>query len=945
MIKRTVLLLIILSFVLSAYSVYAESYDVIEGIFQKKHIEVCTSISSNEDIIKLDDNTDKIYGSMIRTQGRDTLWDGLDLKLSSSNHYGFHDAFSKLMSLAKALKCPGSKYYNNTQLKADIISALEFLKERGYNENTPIKEAAKGNWYYWEISIPQSVVSLMFYMRDDLPHNLYEEYITALKHFIQSPDIAGAGAIAATGANLAWKCSLWIKIGVINNDENMITDGIKYMNPLFKYAEDLHSNDGFYKDGSFIQHENIAYNGGYGSSHVSEVLNVVEFLDKTKYAFPDDKVEILVDWIKYGFMPLIYNGNMMDMVRGREIARQNTTDLSRGVSNLYLCFRVAQIAPDSQKKEILSFVKNQLKNNPSASEKFISGLSDKRKKQFEEMMNNSDYSYSSDTRAKIYNKMSRAVYSGENFSLGIAMYSDRIKTHEFLASENENKKSWFVSHGATYLYTNDVTQYSRDFYPTVDPYMISGITRADTERKFNESGLTNKSAFAGGTSLDGKYAVIGFHMFDWPDKNSESLEAKKSYFCFDNRIVALGLVNTNSVPAKTVIENRIVQNGEKILYDKKEILAGKNENSVSDYVYLGGNNNVGYVLGKGTRATLKTESRNGAWSDISDKSYNSKEIKTNEYITVYTDHEEKKNNQTYEYVILPSASRNFVENFNSDDEYKVIENSENAAAIISLKNNMEMVNFYSDDKYSAGCITAEQPCSVIVKEADGKLSISAADPTCKADKLKITVNKSVGSLIYKSDEIIKTEIGKDSVYIEINLSVNHIGIFEAMFESDTGFKTYFDSADSDELALQDVTVIKGDSSYMLYEGNKISIYPENNNIKTINRDGILYIPLRTFALIYNSEISTDTDNIYAMHNNKMIIFSSDGKISSDDSEEQSHYWFKYNGIVYVPMRYIAGSLYGVQTEYKSPFAVIGAKSALSEVNESAIELACNKFKN
>ena len=936
--KKLVAIILCLLMISEILPVQAKAaQDDIEDIFQQKHRMYCGTEQvdlNNPDIAAeiemFDDNVSKIYDSMQKQKDRETLWDGLDLTLGSTNHYGYHEAFVKILSLAKAYKKAGSKYCNNQQLKTDIISALEFLCERGYNDTTPLAEAAKGNWYYWEISIPQSVVSLMFYMRDDLPEDLYKSYIRAMKHFIQAPNIANAGSTAATGANLAWKSNLWIKIGVINNEEQMVLDGIEFMNPLFEYAEDLHSQDGFYKDGSFIQHETVAYNGGYGSSHVSEVLQVVEFLAGTKYAFPKEKVNILGDWVIDGILPLLYNGNMMDMVRGREVARQNSTDRVRGMSNLYICFRVGQIVPDTYKKKILSEVRYQLENNPDVMETFVSGLNDERKAQVEEMMNNSEYAEVNRPSMKIYNGMSRAVYSGDGFALGIAMFSEKIKTHEYHTTEHENKKGWFMSHGTTYLYTGDSTQFSRNYYPTVDPYMLPGITRAETERSLDEQGMLNQYTFAGGTELNGEYGVIGLHMADWPDKNGERLEARKSYFCFDNQIVAVGLVDTKSVSAKTIIENRIVNSGESILYDGGVVSAEDNKNIVSKYVYLAEKNNTGYILGRGINAVLKTEERSGAWSDISDKSYNSNDINKNEFMTLYINHAAGSEKQSYEYVVLPSTSKKTVEQYNTESEYKILENSDNATGIISLKNNMEMINFWENGTYTVGSVTADGSCSIIVKESDGKLKISVADPTGKADRFKLKISKKAGNLIGKSEEIVKVQSGDDDIYLEINTTRNHIGVFEAVFESNTDFKTMKVINGKLDLVLQSLTVLKADYTNMLYQGERMQIYPENADIDVINKAGSVYVPLRTLAMMYPIDVRFTVKGLQVAYKGKEMCCDGNGSIFFANELCEKAEWFEAYGVIYVPLRMFAEKLLGLNVEYKEPLIVVGSRTDLDK---------------
>ncbi|MBP3359777.1 MAG: hypothetical protein J6N52_02895 [Clostridia bacterium] len=949
--KKLIITILSLSLIFSMITVRAEENKGLEEIFQQKHRSVCepaefdlTNPAEKERLSQFDEDAGKIYDSMIKAPDRQKLWEDMEVSLDSKNHYGYHGTFTRILTLAKAYQTTGSRYYHSSALKQDIISAMEFMRDAGYNDTTSKQTASSGNWYYWEISVPQSLVSIMFYMRDELPGNLYEDYISAMKYFMSSPQTISMGAMPATGANLAWKCNIWIKLGVIHNEEQMVTDGVKYMDPLFKYAEELHTLDGFYPDGSFIQHDNVAYNGGYGSSHVGEVLQVVEFLDGTQYAFPPEKTEIIGEWVINGLMPLLYNGNMMDMVRGREIARQTTTDRTRGLSNLNLCFRAGLIVPQEYKVRILSEVRYQLESNPDVMASFRSGLNSERKKQLSELMEDPQYAAVKRPQMKIYNGMSKAVYKGTGFALGISMFSDRIKTHEYHPTEYENKHAWFTSHGATYLYNDDSTQFSRNYYPTVDPYMIPGITRADSVRNESEQGMTNSYGFAGGASLEGQYGCVGLRMADWPDQKGEKLEANKSYFCFDDQIIAVGLVDTKGLAGKTVIENRIVNKGEAIVYDNKnEIRAQNTENRFSENVYIGGNNNTGYVLGKGMNAVVKTEERSGAWSDISEKSYNTSDVCKNEFMQIYINHEPEKPEQRYEYVLLPGRSKNNVMTYDTAAQYRVLENTKLAAGIISLKNNMEMINFWGNEEHTTGSVTAKGACSVIVKEADGLLKIAVADPTTKADEISLKINKAAGDLVEKSSDAIKISREEDGIYITINTRKKHADVFEMTFQSDTSFVSEKYKRSDADLIMQSAMIFQPGNPCMLSHGEKTYIYPENKDIAVINKDGTAYVPLRTLALIFGAETvyGQDGSTEIKYEENSMMLCGGSGRILIN-GEAADGSWIYDQGAIFVPLRLFIERMTELEIQYEAPIIIADKKASLekwdSDIRAAAKEI-------
>ena len=61
------------------------------------------------------------------------------------------------------------------------------------------------------------------------------------------------------------------------------------------------------------------------------------------------------------------------------------------------------------------------------------------------------------------------IRDSPGFALGIAMSSNRIENYETI--NGENLCAWYTGDGMTYLYDNDLAQYSDSFWPTVNPYL------------------------------------------------------------------------------------------------------------------------------------------------------------------------------------------------------------------------------------------------------------------------------------------------------------------------------------------------------------------------------------------------------------------------------------------------------------------------------------------
>lgn len=98
---------------------------------------------------------------------------------------------------------------------------------------------------------------------------------------------------------------------------------------MFEYVT---SGDGFYKDGSFIQHQALAYMGGYGAQLYEKLSILFSVFAGSEYelTYDDEAEQLIFDMVFDGIEPFIYNGLCMDMISGRDITRNTSNDRLRG---------------------------------------------------------------------------------------------------------------------------------------------------------------------------------------------------------------------------------------------------------------------------------------------------------------------------------------------------------------------------------------------------------------------------------------------------------------------------------------------------------------------------------------------------------------------------------------------------------------------------------------
>ena len=188
-------------------------------------------------------------------------------------------------------------------------------------------------------------------------------------------------------------------------------------------------------------HTNKAYTGAYGVILLNAVADMITLLEGSPWQYPQAQKACVYRWVFNSFEPVIYGGEMMDMVRGRTISRPNETGRMSGMRAVAALRQIARFAPPDTAEALNRF---------AASPRLAWG-------QFP------------------FAGMDRVVALRGTFGFGISMSSARIANYESI--NGENLRGWFTGDGRQYLYLRGVGHpVAGDFWPTVDPYHLPGTT-------------------------------------------------------------------------------------------------------------------------------------------------------------------------------------------------------------------------------------------------------------------------------------------------------------------------------------------------------------------------------------------------------------------------------------------------------------------------------------
>ncbi|HIH7682775.1 TPA: polysaccharide lyase 8 family protein [Staphylococcus aureus] len=656
---------------------------------------------SNPDMKKKFEATEneakKLLSEMKTESGRTYLWESskdIDTKSADMTR-----TYRNIEKIAEAMNHPKTTLKNDEN-KKKLKDALEWLHKNAYGKDPDKKVAdlktnfsksapqknTNLNWWDYEIGTPKSLTNTLILLNGDISSDEKKKYTAPIKTFAPKSDkiLSSVGkAEPAKGGNLVDIAKVKLLESIIEEDKDMTKNSIDSFNKVFTYVQSNSTGkerNGFYKDGSYIDHQDVPYTGAYGVVLLEGISQMMPMIKETPFKETSQNDTILKSWIDDGFMPLIYKGEMMDLSRGRAISRENETSHSASVTVMKSLLRLSDAMDESTKAKYKKIVKTSVKSDSSYKQNdYLSSYSDISK--MKALMEDSTLSTNDLTQQlKIYNDMDRVTYHNKDldFAFGLSMTSKNVARYESI--NNENLKGWHTGAGMSYLYNSDVKHYRDNFWATADMKHLAGTTTLDNEEP--KENKNSDKTFVGGTKFDDQHASIGME-FENQDK---TLTAKKSYFILNDKIVFLGtgIKNTDSsMNPVTTIENRKA-NGYTLYTDDKQTTNSDNQETNS--VFLESTDtkkNIGYHFLNKSKINVKKESHTGKWSEIN-KSQKT-EDKKDEYYEVTQKHSNSDNK--YGYVLYPSLSKDVFKSKASqvtvvkqDDDFHVVKDNESVWA-------------------------------------------------------------------------------------------------------------------------------------------------------------------------------------------------------------------------------------------------------------------------
>ena len=742
--------------------------EYLTGVPNKSNIAKMSKEELEETYLGNEKQADTSYAKLNKNQDRTFLIEGYE-NMGDGVHV--MRTYENIKNIAKAYATPNTKYYKNPEIKKELIEYLDWLYDNAYHEGLP----ENGNWWQWELGIPKHLNDIMVLLYDDVPYEKRMKYLKASQYFQPFAEYSGVSPSASystspdkrisTGGNRIDTSIISFLRGVLMEDKVQVIDGAKAVADVGEYVT---TRDGFYKDGSFIQHGNVAYNGTYASVLFDGLGSVLWLATGTQFEVKDERIDNVYESILNGYKYLFINGGINDSVSGRATSRDNSSDISRGKDLLTSLSLLSIGAGKEYQDEIKSLIKTvALENN---SYNTIDKISNKIAKAIiRDIINDDSIKTLKVEGTKVYGAMDRAVSINEKGGkFVLSMHSSRIANYETM--NNENVKGWYIGDGMTYVYGTDSETFT-EYWPTVDRYHLPGVTNSLRERgdKSGERrGQTTSKAWVGG-SCNGKEAFVGMDMISW----NKATEMRKSYFMTDDGAILIAASNINSKDGEvhTTIDNRIIKDGKIILNGKeiKEDTVIENPQNISlNFNENHKGENIGYKVVYAPQLNLKKETRTGSWKEIGGTL--SEEI-SKDYFTAYINHGKNPKKSGFAYIILPMYTQEEVDNYDVS-RFEIVKLDKEAHIIKDKKSGVTGINFWKDSPTKELGIKAYSTLSVLLKENDEFLELWVSDPTQLANYKSVLEVDGKYEVIESSTENIQAITSEEKIKIKIDLRNN-----------------------------------------------------------------------------------------------------------------------------------------------------------------------------
>ncbi|WP_332602315.1 polysaccharide lyase 8 family protein [Arthrobacter sp. S2(2024)] len=671
-----------------------------------------------------------------RAAGRTSVF--TDLSLANDVHIA--STYQRLQQLAIAWATPTATVFGDASVLADIKAGLADAHAVAYNDT----KVESGNWWNWEIGVTRALADTLVLIHGELTAAEIAANCAAIDHFVPDPwqqFMAPRAKVTSVGANRVDLSQAIIIRSLAGEDTAKLQHAITGLSQVWQYVT---SGDGFFRDGSFIQHSTTAYTGSYGVVLLTGLSKLFALLGGTASEISDPSRSIFLDAVEGSYAPFIINGAMADAVRGRSISREANTGYDLGASAIEAILLLARAMDPATAGRWRGLCAGWITRNTCRP--ILAGASVPRTALVKELQASGIAPVAETAGHRLFPAMDRTIHRGSGWALSLSMSSNRIAWYE--CGNGENNRGYHTGSGMTHFYTADLGQYDDAYWATANYNRLPGTTVDTTplpDKVEGEWGAARPANEWTGSAALGEVAAVGQHLVG---PGGTGLSARKSWFISGDLAVCLGAdISTRSgARVESIVDHRNLHEGNNALTTASGSIAESAGSAVvlddDRWVHLEGFG--GYAVLDASPLTVLRESRSGSWSAVNLLA-GSTTVQQRNFATVYIDHGAGDAPGSYAYVVAPGASVAQIRQIAQGDNHTVIRNDATAQSVEFKSEKTTAATFWKAG--TAGDLGASGPACVVYSRHGNVLSLAVSEPTQKASSITLTLPEGTWSTV------------------------------------------------------------------------------------------------------------------------------------------------------------------------------------------------------
>ncbi|MEX2381946.1 MAG: polysaccharide lyase family 8 super-sandwich domain-containing protein [Opitutales bacterium] len=559
------------------------------------------------------------------------------------------------------------------------------------------------NWWHLQVNTNQQLGAILVMCKDDLDaatlatgisgfkdveskwsaqNRIYTSFRGVYKAILEDDAATLASQFTRIRGEAAYKVGLG-RTGVTNNSDK----------------------EGIRRDFSFYQHGPMLYNGFYGAHFVTDMGFWMAMSEGLSFGFTPIEKTVIQDYVLEGQRWFNRAGVLDPNSVDRKISHDNYD---------YVTLRY---------------------HDPIVyGLEYLRGLTLPRGEEIEAFYQHMTAGAPSPIRGnRSFWKTDVMVQAGEGFQVSTKLWSYHNEGTEFL--NGDNIQGGFLPLGGTFLLM-DGTEYL-EIFPVWDWGRIPGTTtlHRDPGPQPPFLGELGSQKFAGGVS-NGREGALAY------DHDHDQVRAKKSWFYFDDVLVQLGAGITGgngSLTVNSTLNQSYLRGDVTVAAGGVEFSAPTGDSAPADPEWVF-HDNVGYIFPDGGPVTIGRKTQSGSWFEINDSL--SSEVLSKEVFTLGFDHGTAPVDDRYAAVIVPAVSRAAFDAFRAEDPIGILSNTPEIQAARHRTRQLTQITFHAAGTLETPHgleITVNEPCLVMVDEAESPAHVTVADPTQELVSIQMNV--------------------------------------------------------------------------------------------------------------------------------------------------------------------------------------------------------------